>query len=192
MPSRRLFIALPLPEPIRAEIETLLSPRLPDVGWTRPEQLHLTLRFLGDVDSARIEELETALARVRVEPFVLPVEGVGAFPPDRPPRVLWVGVGRGHPRLHQLRQRIDDTILQAGHPLDVKTFSPHITLGRCDPPGGGHVRRWLEQHREFAAAPFRVSSFELLSSELRPAGPVHTSLRHFSLMDEPSTASPAP
>jgi len=190
MPSRRLFIALPLPEPIRAEIETLLSPRLPDVGWTRPEQLHLTLRFLGDVDSARIEELETALARVRVEPFVLPVEGVGAFPPDRPPRVLWVGVGRGHPRLHQLRQRIDDTILQAGFPLDVKTFSPHVTLGRCEPPGGHEVRRWLEQHREFAAAPFRVSAFELFASELRPAGAVHTSLRRFSLTDEANPASP--
>jgi 2'-5' RNA ligase len=179
-----LFIAIDLPAPVRDQLTALYEP-VRGFAWTRPEQLHLTLRFLGEVEVALRATLEAALARVAVEPFVLPVGGLGGFPPRGPARVLWIGVGHGHPRLHQLRQQIDDALLGAGLALDVRSFQPHVTLGRVKdeaPPGA--VAQFLKHHREFEAAPFRASAFVLYASELRPAGAVHRPWRMFPLQAE--------
>src|ERR1017187_5949501 len=94
--SERLFVAVPLPDPVRDELSGLAEP-LRGVSWTRPAQLHLTLRFIGEVPAGMIERIEERLASIRVESFIIPVEGVGAFPPKGPPRVIWAGVGLGHP-----------------------------------------------------------------------------------------------
>ncbi len=179
--TERLFIAVDPPAPVREQLTALYEP-VRGIVWTRPEQLHLTLRFLGDVDISLRTALEEALARVAVEPFVLPVEGVGFFPPRGVARVLWIGVGHGHTRLHQLRQQIDDALLAAGLALDVRFFQPHVTLGRVKdetPPGA--VQQFLKKHRDFEAAPFRVSAFVLYASELRPAEAIHTPWRTFPL-----------
>src|SRR5688572_25474295 len=128
--TQRLFVALTPPPPVRAAVAALCTPSR-NIRWTPVEQLHVTLRFLGDTDSEMREVLLERLGDVRVEPFVLPIEGVGAFPQKGPPRVLWAGVGSGHPRLHQLRKQIDDLLLAAGVDADLRTFHPHITVGRC-------------------------------------------------------------
>ena len=179
-PPERLFIAVALPDPVRTALGALVQP-LPGVTWTPSAQLHLTLRFLGGVPSDRIAPLAASLATLHVEPFLLPVEGLGAFPPKRPPHVVWAGVGTGHPRLHQLRQRLDDALLAAGFDLDVRTFHPHITLARCAETAASAVGHWLHTHRAFAAPPFRVETFDLCSSELRPEGAIHTLKRRFLL-----------
>src|SRR5436190_15027723 len=101
---RRLFVAIALPESVRTVVAGLATP-LRHVRWTPLEQLHVTLRFLGNVVADKCDPLMKALSGLRVEPFLLPVEGVGVFPVKGPARVLWAGVGSGHPRLHQLRQR---------------------------------------------------------------------------------------
>lgn len=175
-----MFIALTLPLPVRDTVAALAEP-LHGLSWTRTEQLHLTLRFLGEVTEEQFEPMRARLATVRVEPFILPVEGVGTFPPNRPPRVVFVGVGSGHPRLYQLRQRLDDAVLASGLPLDVRTFHPHVTVARCSEQLSPAVNRWLHRHREFAAPPFRVDAFDLYTSELRPSGAVHTLKEHFPL-----------
>jgi 2'-5' RNA ligase len=180
MPTERLFVACELPPPVRAVLAALATP-LPGVAWTRPEQMHLTLRFLGDVDTDRIGALREKLPAVRVAPFLLPVEGLGTFPPQRPPRVLWAGVGSGHPHLFQLRQRLDDALLAAGLDFDLRTFQPHITLARCAETAAGPVAHWLHLHRDFAAPPFRVGSFGLWSSELHAGGAVHELKQLFPL-----------
>jgi RNA 2',3'-cyclic 3'-phosphodiesterase len=181
MESERLFVALTLPLPVREALAALAQP-LPEVTWTRPEQLHLTLRFLGDVATDRIEPMLARLAGVRVTPFILPVEGLGTFPPNRPPRILWIGAGNGHPRLFQLRQRLDDALIAAGlNELDVRTFHPHVTLARCGDDAAPAVAHWLRASREFVAPPFRVESFDLYRSELHPTGAVHTLKRSFPL-----------
>jgi RNA 2',3'-cyclic 3'-phosphodiesterase len=182
MDAERLFVALTLPEPVRDILAALAQP-LPGVAWTRPEQLHVTLRFLGDVPSDQIEPMMARLAKVQVAPFLLPIEGVGTFPPNRPPRVLWIGVGSGHPRLFQLRQRLDDALLASGLTLDVRTFHPHITLARTTENAAPAVTHWLHTHREMTAPLFRVESFDLYSSELRPSGAVHTLKQRFPLAD---------
>jgi RNA 2',3'-cyclic 3'-phosphodiesterase len=183
MGTRRLFIALPLPAPVRDVLAALVQP-LPGVNWTRPDQLPLTLRFLGDVPEEKLERITAQLGTVRVEPFILPLEGIGTFPPQSPPRVAWLGVGRGHPRLHQLRQRVDDALLAAGLlALDVRTFQPHVTLARCTDGAAPAFARWLHTQREFAAPPFRVASFDLCASELRPTGAVHEVVQSFPLVN---------
>ncbi|MDO8542885.1 MAG: RNA 2',3'-cyclic phosphodiesterase [Opitutaceae bacterium] len=180
MPSERMFIALMLPLPVRDTVAALAQP-LTGLTWTRTEQLHLTLRFLGDVSDEQRPRMRERLSTVHVEPFVLPIEGMGTFPPNRPPRIVFVGVGSGHPRLYQLRQRLDDAVLASGLPLDVRTFHPHITIARAGENLNPAVMRWLHTHREFAAPPFRVEAFDLYASELRPNGAVHTLKQRFPL-----------
>lgn len=180
MQPERLFIALTLPEPVRGELARLAQP-VPGVTWTRPDQLHVTLRFLGDVDQGQIEPMITRLETVRVAPFILPLDGVGTFPPNRPPCILWIGVGSGHPRLFQLRQRIDDAIISVGLPLDVRTFHPHVTLARCTENASPAIAHWLHAQRDLAAPPFGVEAFDLYSSKLHPSGAVHTLLHRFPL-----------
>ena len=152
----------------------------PGFVWTPPERLHLTLRFLGDTPASLLEPLRTALRRVGVAPFVLPVAGVGVFPPRGRPRVLWCGVGHGHPHLQQLRQRLDDGLLALGLPVDLRRFAPHFTLARFGAAvAPARTAAWLRRHRDFEAPPFRVDRFSLYASALRPAGAVHTLIESF-------------
>jgi 2'-5' RNA ligase len=176
----RLFVALPLPDWLRGELGELSEP-LRGVAWIRPGQLHLTLRFLGDTPTDRIDRIEEGLASIRVGSFILPIEGVGGFPPKGPPRVIWVGVGSGHPHLFQLRQRLDDALLAAGVDLDVRHFQPHITLARCAAGCAGVVSSWSRRHGGFGTAPFRVSAFDLCKSRLSAEGALHTLRRRYPL-----------
>jgi RNA 2',3'-cyclic 3'-phosphodiesterase len=178
--TERLFIALTLPSAVRDALLALVQP-LPGVSWTRPEQLHVTLRFLGDLPTVGSAEMIARLSAIRVAPFILPLETVGAFPPKRAPRVIWVGTGSGHPRLFQLRQRVDDALIASGIEVDVRTFHPHITVARCADNAAAAVGHWLHAHRDFAAPSFRVESFDLYASDLRPSGAVHTLKQSFPL-----------
>ncbi len=182
--TQRLFVAIDPPEPVRAALAAQARP-IRGVNWTAPHQYHLTLRFLGDVPTEQRDSIERSLATVRVESFILPIEGAGAFPPKRPPAVLWIGVGHGHPHLFQLRQRVDDALLAAGLTgLDVRTFHPHFTLARCSRGlSTGGVNQWLHDLRDYAGPLFRVDAFVLYQSDLRPGGAVHTPLLRVPLGD---------
>lgn len=182
MADERLFIALTPPAAVRAVLAELAEP-LPGVAWSNPEQLHVTLRFLGDVPAEVSEAMIERLRAVAVQPFILPLEGFGTFPPNRPPRVVWIGVGAGHPRLFQLRQRVDDAVLASGLQLDVRTFHPHVTLARTSETAAPAVAHWLHTHRDVTPPPFRVEAFDLYASELRPSGAVHTLKMRFPLAD---------
>lgn len=178
----RLFVALTLPLAVRDVLEDLSEP-LPGVSWTKAEQLHVTLRFVGDVPDDQLDALSVRLEKVQVAPFILPIEGIGTFPPGRPPRILWIGTGSGHPRLFQLRQRVDDALLASGLQLDVRTFHPHVTLARSTEDAAAAVTHWTHTHRDLAAPPFRVEAFDLYASELGPEGAVHTLKHRFPLKD---------
>jgi 2'-5' RNA ligase len=183
MATARLFVAIVPPPAVRADLAALPAP-LRGVHWTPPENLHLTLRFIGDTEPEKQAALETALAQVRVEPFIVPVGGVGLFPSRGPAKVLWAGLGHAHPRLFQLRKQVDEALLSVDMTLDVHHFHPHFTLGRLRE---GHEpkapARFLEQHAAFEAPPFRVSEFHLLAGE-PPTGRalVYRVLRTFPLV----------
>ena len=178
----RLFTALVPPALVQAELAELAAP-LAGVRWTPAENIHLTLRFIGETDDATMERFVESLTRVRVEPFILPVGGVGLFPTRGPAKVLWAGVGRGHTRLYQLRKQVDEALLAVDAGLAVPGFHAHFTLGRIgedsDPKA---IARFLERHKELEAPPFRVTEFRLMASELTPGRPpVYRVVRSFSL-----------
>ena len=171
MPSQRLFVALALPPVVRAELAALAE-AIDGVRWVPEDNLHLTLRFLGDTETEVADRLIAALARVRVEPFVLPVAGVGVFPPRGPAKVVWAGLGAAHPRLFQLRQRVDDALLTVLPALDVRHFHPHLTLARLEATHDAKaLARWYHRQRALEAPPFRVEAVHLYASEARPAAP---------------------
>ncbi|HKB88979.1 MAG TPA: RNA 2',3'-cyclic phosphodiesterase [Opitutaceae bacterium] len=178
----RLFTAIALPDVVRDTIAYLPAP-VPGITWIPEDRLHLTLRFLGELPDDKVDLVIERLSPIRIVPFVLPVEGLGTFPPKGPPRVIWVGIGKGHPRLHQLRQRTDDTLLTAGINFDVRTFNPHVTLGRCSEPDPDLLASWLASRSRFECPPFRVNSFNLYSSDLTSPEPIYTLIHTFNLSD---------
>ncbi len=169
--SRRLFVALVPPPTVQAELAALATP-LTGVRWTPAENLHLTLRFIGETDADKQARFEDALARVRVEPFILPVGQLGTFIGRGPAKVLWAGVGSGHTRLFQLRKQVDEALLTVDSGLPMPGFHPHFTIARLDPNHEPkHLAAFVERHADFEAPPFRVATFQLVASELRAGKP---------------------
>jgi 2'-5' RNA ligase len=178
----RLFVALIPPVPVRSELATLATP-LAGVRWTPEDNLHLTLRFIGEVDESQQERFAAALARVRVEPFILPVGSLGLFPSRGPAKVIWAGVGNGHTRLYQLRKQVDEALLSVDSGLAIPGFHPHFTIGRLgEHYEAKHVAHFLERNAGFEAPPFRVSEIHLMASTLSPGtAPAYHSVQAFPL-----------
>ena len=167
----RLFVAILPPPTVRAELAALAEP-LPGLRWVPADNIHLTLRFVGDAGDDVADRMADALAAVRVEPFILPVAGVGVFPGRGPARVAWAGLGRAHTRLFQLRQQVDEALLRVAPGIDVHRFDPHITVARLLPEADPKpLARWLERHAAFEGPPFRVAAFHLMTSALAPGSP---------------------
>ena len=167
----RLFIAIDLPKKIKDEL-ALISFGLPQARWVKPEQLHLTLRFIGEVDGALFQELKSALESVSGSSFPLRLQGLGCFPPRRDPRVLWVGIEESV-ELTGLRKKVDSCLANLGLPPEQRKFSPHITLARTPKTPLTRVARFLGDHALFRLPKFTVSNFHLYSSILTPKGALH-------------------
>jgi RNA 2',3'-cyclic 3'-phosphodiesterase len=172
LPSKRLFVGLGLPASCKTELLSL-DPHLKGLRWVSEEQLHLTLSFLGNVDTLAEDRLREALPEVRVRPFFLPLGGVGAFNVRGNPSVVWVGVGKGHPHLFALHQHIQDAVLHAGLEPDLKPFHPHVTVGRAKGVSRQALQPFLRAHAETDFGLFEVTGFELYSSVLTPEGSVY-------------------
>lgn len=177
----RLFIGIALPEARRNELAALSRP-LRGFAWTPREQLHLTLRFVGEVEEPAAQALERSLGEVRVASFLLPLQGLGVFPPRPPFQVLWLGLGQAHPRLFQLRQQLDDRLLRLGIETELRRFHPHVTLARLRKESSeGAVRKFLKDEGCFEGAPFKAEYFGLFESRLRPEGALHRLRRAYPL-----------
>jgi RNA 2',3'-cyclic 3'-phosphodiesterase len=171
--SKRLFIGLDLPADCKAVLQEL-DPHLPGLRSLPEDQLHLTLSFLGDVDGPKEADLRDELAGVRVPPFFLPLEGVGAFSPRGIPSVVWAGVGKGHPHLFALHQRVQNAVLKAGMQPDLKPFHPHVTIGRAKGLSRQALQPFLHKYAKAELGMFKVSGFVLYSSVLAMDGATHT------------------
>lgn len=173
MKTKRLFISIDLP----ASIEKLLvdlDPRIRGVRWTAADQMHLTLGFFPDVAEDVDLALREKLNAIEFRAFFLPIEGLGTFPSKGPPKIIWIGVGPGHPHLFQLHKRAQEAALAVGLEADLRPWHPHITLARCHNVPGGALRKFLKSNAQLDAGMFRVEAFHLYCSELTPAGPIHT------------------
>lgn len=187
----RVFVALPLADPIRArlaELQRRLRATLPDraVRWVRAEQIHLTLRFLGDVATDRIDPLKAALAAAVAGATVLRLEvgGLGVFPNARRPRVIWVGLGGELEALGRLQPEVAAACAAFAAGEDPQTFRAHLTLGRVNDRFPGNARAVAEAlpgwrfDEQLSWSPGEV---RLVRSRLQPGGSVYEDLARFPL-----------
>ena len=178
-------MALPVPGEIQAGLDALqreLKSALPSglVRWTPPAQIHLTLRFLGNIASDSVPNLETAVRRAcaGLAPIELRVEGIGAFPDAARPRVLWVGLGGDGEQLGRLHDRVARET-EAWGEREEQDFHPHLTLGRVQPARPAEwraVSQALARVESGNLGPWRAAHVELMQSRLSPAGATHACL----------------
>lgn len=173
MKLRRLFVSIDPPKSIR-NILIDLDPQIRGVRWTARDQLHLTLGFFPDVPEDVEFALRDKLSAIEFRAFFLPLEGVGTFPPKGMVKIIWIGVGQGHPHLFQLHKRVQEAALACGIEPELRPWHPHLTLARCRDVPGNALRRFLKSNATLDAGMFRVEAFHLYCSELTPAGPIHS------------------
>lgn len=166
----RLFVAIDPPEAVRRQLQALQR-GLPGARWTSPQQLHLTLHFLGEQP---LEPTRAALAGVQAERFALSIAGVGVFPPRGSAHVLWAGMPL-EPPLRSLHTQLAEALEVVGYVPEKRAFHPHITLARFRaPPNHDQLRAYQQRHATLSIAPFPVDSFVLYSSVLEPSGSTYT------------------
>ena len=170
---KRLFVSIELPDSVRQRLAAL-DPQLRGVRWLEPKQMHLTLAFLGNVAAETQKTLSEKLQAISWKSFFLPLIGFGTFPSKGWPKIIWIGVGTGHPHLFQLHKRVQEALLAVGLEPDLRSFHPHVTLARCRDVSPQTIRPFLKSHAAFDAGMVHVESFHLNSSELTPAGSVYT------------------
>ena len=183
----RLFSGIALTEDCRAAVSAALAPLRADpapVSWVAQGNLHITMKFLGEISRDRVGAIGNALADVAAgfRPFLLSAEGAGAFPGGRNPRVLWVGFREPLELVKELHENMENALSGAGFTRDDRPFHPHITVGRARgvlPPA------WCDRFvralsgRRFGVVP--VPKITLYESRLSPGGAVYTVVRDFSL-----------
>ncbi len=190
MDEIRSFIAIEIPQALKSRIEELqreLRRTDADVKWVRPEGIHLTLKFLGSIRQEDVERISQALAPVisAWEPFEVRIHGMGGFPSNRNPRVIWVGLERGKGEVHSLQQVLERKLVELSFPPENRPFSPHLTLGRVrSSRGKSALAQVLEKHKETEVGNFRAREVFLFRSELKPSGAVYTKLWDFSMGQE--------
>jgi 2'-5' RNA ligase len=179
----RLFVAIELTTGIRDALITFLQEMrqvAPNAKWVRGENLHITLKFLGEADAAKLPAVQKALAFIRsTEAVRLDFRALGFFPNERRPRVFWVGMDASS-NLKTLAETIDQEMHKLGFPLENRPFTPHLTLARFEPPGiPGQLGAAVKQHsaREFGSLTAR--EFHLIESKLKRSGAEYTTIQSF-------------
>ncbi len=168
----RLFVAIALPEEIQDALADLGN-GLPGARWVPAENLHLTLRFLGEVDRRDAEDIDAALAEIRAPGFPLSIAGVDRFGDNRRVRQLWAGV-EPHPGLLHLQSKVESAVVRSGQAPERRKFKPHITLARFRSNPGEKLGAFLSQHGLLRLPPFMVDSFSLYSSFLSSGGSIYS------------------
>jgi 2'-5' RNA ligase len=179
----RTFIAVETSAAVRqkaAELIKLLAAAGAKVSWVKPENLHLTLKFLDEVRWNAIADVTAAVQRAAqsVGPFELEIRGAGAFPSPGRPRTLWLGTAEGSEPLAALHAALETALKPLGFPKEHRRFAAHLTLGRVREagPGAGELAALIKQHADFSAGQFTVRELVVFSSELTPQGPIYEAI----------------
>jgi|SRR6185437_10213452 len=183
----RLFIAIELPESVREvlmEAARPLKAACPEASWVRAENLHVTLKFLGEVPESQVKDVCDSLEGVSVTGTAnVAVGGLEFFPPRGPARVIVLGLNGEVELIHRIFREIDRTTAEIGFPLEGRPFVPHITLARARRTIQGSARKTLPELLRWTGAPpeFEVTSFSLIESRLKPGGPEYVRLATFPM-----------
>lgn len=184
----RVFCAVELPPEVRARTSDHAA-RLREcstqtrASWPRADNLHLTLKFLGEIAQTRVEELSIAASRaaLSVQPFNLTIEGAGAFPPRGLPRVIWLGINDSSGSLARLQSNLEEECAAAGFAREERPFHPHLTLARIRAPQGARELARLHRETGFAAIEFPVTELVVMRSELGAGGSRYTEISRHEL-----------
>jgi 2'-5' RNA ligase len=182
----RLFVALDFPEEVRNALRELMERLRRDSGgarWVRPEGMHVTLKFLGETDEKNLANIRGALAEIHsASPVEMHFRGLGFFPNERRPRVLWCGI-EASPNLGELAASVEGALEPLGFPRESRAFVPHLTLARFPSPDRHQkLVRAAEELKEYDFGATRESQMYLYQSVLHPSGAQYTRLESFSFV----------
>ncbi len=192
MSNIRTFVAVEVSSDVRARARELirkLEPAGAKISWVEPQNLHLTLKFLGDVPDNETPDVCRAVEQAvrTVAPFDLEFVSAGAFPSFAKPRTIWIGVGEGLQQIVDLQAAIDDALKKSlGFPREHRDYRPHLTIGRVREGGPtlAEVGRLLEQHSEFKSCVSYVDEVVTFASFLDKDGPTYNAMGHATLAKE--------
>jgi 2'-5' RNA ligase len=175
----RLFVALELPWPLRDRLVGLAT-GIHGARWVGLENLHLTLRFIGEVANWRAEEIDLALQTIKSRSFPLVISGVGLFEKAGRVTSLWAGIERC-PQLDHLQTKVETAMQRAGLEPERRRFTPHVTLARLDQPANEKITGFVQRNNLFRAEVFQVERFTLFSSRLGKESSVYTAESDYNL-----------
>jgi 2'-5' RNA ligase len=184
----RLFVALEIPSAVRENLAALirdLRAIAPQPKWVRAENLHVTLKFIGEVPPAKLEAIRAALPAVRCgQPVELRFRGLGFFPGEKRPRVFWAGLDTS-PNLAAIAGDIDQRLEKVAVAREQRVFAPHLTLARFEPPGVSEkLRAAIQENAARDFGTLRIREFHLIASKLKPTGAEYTTLQSFPFTAE--------
>ena len=177
----RLFVAIDPPEEVKDQL-TEICFGLPGAKWVDPGQMHITLKFIGEVDGAVLRDAREALKAVSLDPFNIAIKGIGFFPPRGQPQLVWAGV-EGNDRLSQLRNKVESALVRAGLKPEKRKFAPHIRLANVKETPPGRMVSYLAQYSLLKLPPFAVTEFSLYSSFLGSERAIHEVDTVYPLID---------
>lgn len=184
----RVFCAVEIPEPVRQLVLrdiARLKEAVPDVKatWSREANLHLTLKFLGDIPQTSVPDISTAVAQAvaGIAPFSIRLEQTGAFPKQGQPRVLWVGINDSSGKLGELHARLEGELANVGFDKDSRPFHPHLTVARLRQPRQARTLAAAHRQLEFQPADIAVAELLVIRSELSSEGSKHTVVSRHAL-----------
>ena len=191
----RLFLAIAIPEAIKSEIAGL-GRSIPQARPVPIEQMHLTVKFIGEVEGSRLLDIRSVLTEISRPEFSLCLHGIGTFPPRGTPRVLWAGV---HPldSLIALHRSIEGKLFEIAIPREKQKYAPHLTLARLNNSPLKHLQHFLAGNAFLRTPDFTVAAFNLHKSQLTSSGAKHTLIESYPLKavfakGGPLTAGPPP
>jgi len=186
----RCFIAIDIDENSRAALDDLqqqlkskVDIKKSDVKWVKPENVHLTLKFLGEIKDEQVVDVCNVVKEVagRHNGFELDIESVGHFG-GRSARILWVGTGEGRDNLLKLQKDLEQQLASAGWPPEKRAYSGHLTLCRVrNPKAGFKLAQVVEQYKDYKLGSMPADSVSVYQSQLTPAGPIYTVLGNYKL-----------
>lgn len=176
----RIFVALPLPEPIRQSLGGLRS-GLPGARWVEPENMHVTLRFIGEVDGHEVEEIDAVLAEISAPAFDLSVGGIGFFERGRKVHTIWAGIEAPDGMAH-LQKKVESAVVRAGFEPERRKFRPHVTIARLRSTPVHRIGAYVEAHGgNVDSGAFRADRFTLFRSRLGHEGASYEALVDYPL-----------
>ena len=186
MKTMRTFIAIEIPEIIRkriADFQEELRGARASVSWTKPQNIHVTLKFLGDVEESNLSGIVEAVKETALpnKVFTIEVAGQGGFPSMRRPRVLWVGIGRGSKELKQVAEMLEERLEPLGFESEKRKYTPHLTIGRVKSQSNIGKMADIIGRTSIAAGSFSAKKIVIMKSILHPTGAIYTPYAQISL-----------